>query len=35
MDPTQLRAYFAYLISVGLLRPQWVVKAAHAAGRGI
>ena len=35
MDPTQLRAYFAYLISVGVLRPQWVVKAAHAAGRGI
>jgi glycosyltransferase involved in cell wall biosynthesis len=35
VDRTQLRAYLAYLIAIGLVRPQWVVKAAHAVGRGV
>lgn len=29
------RAYLALLISVGLLRPEWVLRLAHAGGRGI
>lgn len=29
------RAYLALLISAGLLRPEWVLRLAHATGRGI
>jgi hypothetical protein len=31
----QPRGYIAYLVSWGVLRPAWVVKAAHAVGRGV
>ena len=31
----QPRGYISYLVSWGVLRPSWVVKAAHAVGRGV
>ena len=31
----QPRGYLAYLVSWGVVRPAWVVKAAHAVGRGV
>jgi glycosyltransferase involved in cell wall biosynthesis len=31
----QPRGYLAYLVASGLLRPAWIVRAAHAAGRGV
>jgi glycosyltransferase involved in cell wall biosynthesis len=31
----QPRGYLSYLVTWGLLRPAWVVKAAHAVGRGV
>ena len=31
----QPRGYISYLVSWGIVRPSWVVKAAHAVGRGV
>jgi glycosyltransferase involved in cell wall biosynthesis len=31
----QPRGYLSYLVSWGVVRPAWVVKAAHAVGRGV
>lgn len=31
----QPRGYISYLVTWGVLRPAWVVKAAHAVGRGV
>lgn len=31
----QPRGYLSYLVTWGVLRPAWVVKAAHAVGRGV
>lgn len=31
----QPRGYLAYLVAWGIIRPRWVVKAAHAVGRGV
>jgi hypothetical protein len=31
----QPRGYLSYLVTWGLVRPAWVVKAAHAVGRGV
>jgi glycosyltransferase involved in cell wall biosynthesis len=31
----QPRGYLAYLVSWGLLKPSWVMRAAHAVGRGV
>ena len=31
----QPRGYISYLVSWGVIRPAWVVKAAHAVGRGV